>query len=109
MKGLDEGETVADISKRIKGLYAETNKSRSLTIARTETSSLISEATQKEYEDNGVEEKQWITAGDSLVRQEHQDNEAQRAIPIGNAFSNGENYPGENSVNCRCSLIPVIN
>jgi len=103
--GIESGDTLDQIAKSIKDVYKDLNGYRSLRIARTETGSLMSETSQKEYIMNGVQYKSWVTAG-SGVRPEHVSNAAQGKIPITDAFSNGERFPGDNSVNCRCSILP---
>jgi hypothetical protein len=46
---------------------------------------------------------EWVTVGDSRVRNSHQ---AQNGVivALGYAFPNGETYPGEHDMNCRCYL-----
>lgn len=53
--------------------------------------------------DCDFETKRWNTAGDRRVRPSHRAN-AGITIPIKDTFPNGENYPGEISINCRCNL-----
>lgn len=103
--GVDKGETIEQISQRIKDVYNFTS-SRSRIIARTETSRIMNAATLATYKVKGVKKKEWLDAGDSDVRQSHKDNASQGAIPVEEAFSSGELFP--NSVNCRCSLAPTI-
>ena len=68
----------------------------------------MGKATLMEYQENGVPKVEWLTAGDADVREEHALNAAQGPIPVGTAFANGEHYPGESSVHCRCALAPVV-
>ena len=106
-KGVDAGETLVDISTRIKKVYKFADK-RAMTIARTESSSLMSETSLSVYRTGGVQYKEWLTAGDGEVRPDHAGNQAQGPIQLNRPFQNGEMYPGENSINCRCSISPVI-
>ena len=93
--------------RRIKDVYNKVG-SRVTTIARTEASHAINLATWTEYKESGVVPfKKWITAKDERVRRSHSGNQSQGAIPINSAFQNGEVYPSQASVNCRCRLIPI--
>lgn len=104
-QGLSNGETIDQIGERIKRKYNMAN-TRSRLIAQTETASAISHASMVEYKQCGVRYKRWFSAGDDRVREEHQANEAQGAIPIDASFSSGESYPG--APGCRCSISPVV-
>ena len=107
-EAVQAGETIDQIADRVKSIYKDINESKALTIARTETSSMMSESSLTVYQSEGVPAKQWLTARDGKVRDEHRLNEAKGAIPINDPFPNGERYPGENSVNCRCAIAPVV-
>ena len=104
----NQGETLAELTKRIKNVYNFAGK-RARTIARTETNSMISETTMAEYDKEGVSRKQWI-GGD---RETHaaQDGDI---VDIDETFANGLSYPGDPSggpgevINCRCAISPVI-
>jgi len=102
--GINAGETIENITQRIKGVY-NTTSNRARLIARTETSSLLSEASLEEYKHNGVQRKQWASADDERVRDECRNADAQGPIPINQTFSNGLEFPS--AVNCRCCIIPV--
>jgi len=104
-KGVNEGETLTDIAKRIRTIY-DFNTSRSKLIARTETTNLINNATNEEYKANGVAMKAWLTAEDSEVRETCRTAAAQGPILVDNTFANGLQYPSE--YNCRCAISPVI-
>jgi len=106
-EGTVAGESVAQLAKRINQVY-KFGESRAKTIARTETASMMSQTTLSTYQQEGVPKKDWISSRDAKTRVEHLDNDNQGAIPVGKAFSNGEQYPGENSINCRCALAPVV-
>jgi HK97 family phage portal protein len=106
-EAINNGETVAEIADRIKKIYNFSN-SRAITIARTETSAVISESTMEEYKSNGVNQHIWLTANDENVREEHMENQNAGPIPVGDTFPSGERYPGEHSINCRCVLLAYI-
>jgi len=104
--GANEGETIDQMAKRVRGVYNMAEK-RSLIIARTETSTLISETTFDVYKSKGVRKKNWISTKDNKTRQTHTQNDNDGEIPMGKTFSGtGELFPGE--VNCRCCISPVI-
>ena len=106
--GIDAGETLSDISTRIKKIYKFADK-RAMTIARTESSALMSETSLKVYQTNGITKKEWLTANDGGVRPEHEGNASQGPIDVNQPFQNGEMFPGDNSINCRCSISPYVN
>ena len=106
-EGVEAGESLNDISKRIKQVYKFADK-RAMTIARTESSSLMSETSLNVYKNNGVLYKEWLTAGDDEVRPEHEANMNQGPVKVSVAFQNGEMFPGDQSVNCRCTISPVV-
>lgn len=106
LDGVNGGETIADISARIRGVYNFTN-SRSVIIARTETATCINEATLEEFKQNQISMKEWVTSNDGRVRSECARAQAQGPIPTDTNFVNGRATPG--AISCRCCLSPVIN
>lgn len=106
---MGNGAGVDVIARRIRGYFDDMSVSRAKTIARTETGRLVSQATNEAYNQSEfVTGKVWLTAGDNDVRDEHRDNAASDPVATGGAFPNGEHYPGESSINCRCALAPAI-
>lgn len=94
--------------------YAHTNPVAS---ARTETNALCSLAQLDAYSQLGYEGKQWLTMGDSKVRQTHRDaagqiRELSEPFTVGNSLMM---FPQDSSlgadaseiVNCRCTMRPV--
>lgn len=55
-ESLDEGVSIPQLSERLEGLYEETYRGRSTTIARTESQVAYNSATVKNYEGMGVTE-----------------------------------------------------
>lgn len=87
-------------------------RDRSITIARTEITSVSNDLIQNQFENDGYTEKEWLTAEDSNVRALHVAMDGQ-SVPINERFTNGLLYPGDPSgndasqvVNCRCTLLP---
>ncbi len=116
-EAVDEGWTTGKLAKELrKQINADmsvriTNVS---TIARTETSAITNYAREEMFEDSGIEETEWVSAGDELVRTEPHNHAIDGEIrKMGDAFSNGLRYPhdpeGEasNVINCRCTTLPV--
>ena len=79
-------------------------KHRTETIVRTEKHRATSYGTHKSALFSGFTKKSWHTAGDKRVRDPHRSNASQGEIPIDDAFQNGEEYPSQNTINCRCRL-----
>jgi uncharacterized protein with gpF-like domain len=62
---------------------------------------------------NGVEEKEWLSARDTHVRDSHISIDGE-IVKMIDRFSNGLRYPGDPEgpageiINCRCIELPVI-
>ena len=110
--GINAGETIDQIANRVKSVY-KFQSSRARVIARTETLKIIEGTTDKRYRDSGVEMKAWLSTGGGHSREEHSANADQGPIPYDQVFQNGQMTPADGSasqiINCRCTLIPVIN
>jgi SPP1 gp7 family putative phage head morphogenesis protein len=79
---------------------------RSEAIARTEIISANNQGALASYRETGVANgKSWLTAGDDLVEEDCEANEAQGAIPLDEDFDSSDDAPPAH-VNCRCTLIP---
>jgi len=111
-EGTEAGETVAQIGDRIRDIYNMAS-SRSLMIARTETVGAVNGGSQLYYDSEGVQKKEWLTARDEHVRDAHKVLDGQ-VVATKSSFSNGLDYPGDQKgdagevINCRCTLLPVI-
>lgn len=85
--------------------------------ARTETNALCSLAQLDAYAQMGYTQKQWITMGDSKVRQSHRDAAGQirlleEPFLVGNSYmmfpqDSSLGAGAEEIVNCRCSMRPI--
>lgn len=103
-----DGKGVAEIARRLRDYFDDMSVARAKTIARTEVGRLVSQATNDAYDQSAVVTgKEWLTAGDSKVRDEHVINNGV-IVSTNGAFPNGEHYPGESSVNCRCAIAPAV-
>lgn len=117
--GLAAGESIADIGKRIDNIYSFSEDFRSKRIAQTEIIGATNEGQLKAYAEAGVEQTEWLTAGDERVRDSHAIMDGQE-VEMHQAFTSGLGskllYPGdrthgappEDVINCRCTIIPVI-
>jgi hypothetical protein len=92
----------ATYNARLERMYEKLLKDRRETIAQNEQRKATAGANYEEANARGAKEHCWMTAGDGRVREEHAANEAQGWIPIGQAFQDGEMFPGE--PNCRCTI-----
>jgi len=113
-EGIDKGEGVGELAKRIDDVYSERIGYGSERIARTEVISASNEATLEAYrESDVVEKKEWLATMDDRVRDTHAMMNGEVAEKDEN-FSNGLMFPGdpkgdpEETINCRCTLLPVI-
>jgi HK97 family phage portal protein len=108
-------ESVASIASRIRDTYSTLSGLQATMIARTETARAYNEGRMEAFEQQGVEEIEWLSARDEGVRQglfNHRiDGQIRRR---GTQFSNGLEYPNDplgepgNTINCRCVVLPVI-
>lgn len=107
-QGMKDGAGVAEIGRGIRQYFDDMSVARAKTIARTETGRLVSDATNEAYNQSAVVTgKEWLTAGDSKVRDEHMAN-AGVVVDKNGTFPSGEQYPGQHSINCRCALAPTV-
>lgn len=110
-------EQVAAVRAAIDEVFAG-RKNDALTIARTETTRAYNFATREAWtQSEVVEAQEWLTAGDSAVRETHAEVDGD-IVPLGGSFRVGGDeleYPGdpsgsaEETINCRCTLLPVVN
>ena len=105
-QALDEGLSAADVADLI-AESAGFSDYRSEMIARTEILRANNQGNLRGYKDAGVEKKEWLTAGDDLVSEECDENEAAGPIGLDEAFPSGDDAPPLHP-NCRCSIAPVI-
>jgi len=105
--GINEGETIKQLSSRVRNVYDEARGPRSLKIARTEVNTATNFGHMESMRQASIQKKEWVTAADERVRQTHSMNEGDGCISLERAFSGtGESYPGE--INCRCTVIPCL-
>ena len=106
--GMENGEGRDVIARSIKKLFSDMSTTRAKTIAQTEGTVVSNIGLQESFKQSPVVVgKKWLSAGDDKVRPEHAENDNEIVDKDG-AFSNGEHYPGEHSINCRCVIAPTI-
>ncbi|MBC8487050.1 MAG: minor capsid protein [Bacteroidetes bacterium] len=120
-EGIREGENIENLRKRIQTVFDGTVRGqawRSRMIARTEVIGSFNYANLAAYDQSQVvQEKQWLTALDERVRPAHRSANGQ-IKKITEPFKvDGESlmFPGDgangsarNVINCRCTIIPVL-
>lgn len=114
LAGMKDGKGVAEIGRMLRGYFDDMSVARAKTIARTETGRLMSMATNEAYNQSElVTGKEWLTAEDDLVRDkvgtvnDHAVNH-NVIVDTRGTFPNGEEYPGQLTINCRCALAPAV-
>jgi HK97 family phage portal protein len=112
-EGLEKGESIPLLTKRVESVYDGAKGYRAERIARTETHNTVQTGSHLTFIEAGVKKEQWITTMDNATRDWHADMNNEVAL-IGEPFSNGMLYPGdptagpEDLCNCRCVTAPVI-
>lgn len=110
------GDTTDQLADRVRAVFNDASRERSLTVAQTETSAAYGTARQKAMNDAGIERKRWLTSGNSNVRPAHAAANGQ-VVPVDEAFEVGGEelmHPGDpngsagNVINCHCIAIPEI-
>jgi HK97 family phage portal protein len=113
-EGIQAGEGIAELTKRVKDVYQEFSDYRAESIARTESTAVNNEGFLEAYSQSKVvNANEWIATKDSRVRHSHASIDGE-IVEVGKTFSNGLRYPGDangdasETVNCRCVLSPSI-
>jgi len=124
-EGIESGEGIPSLAKRVSAVYDEAKGTRALAIARTESMRTVNYGTLQGYrQSHVVERKEWIAVPDSRVRDGHIDldrrtrndpipHEANFVLKAGNNVGAMAECPGmfgiaEEDIFCRCSIAAVI-
>ena len=110
------GESIDKIADRVQGVFSYSERYRSVRIARTEVIGAANEGQLMAYVQEGVENKEWITARDERVRESHQIDGQVVGVTENFTLADGERLqmPGDrhasvgNIVNCRCAVAPIV-
>lgn len=116
-EGVQANESLNDLIGRVRSVFAS-RQNMAATIARTEVLPGFNLATQEAWLESGVvEQNEWLSARDGAVREAHADMDGEKR-PLGEPFDFGDgrplDYPGDpsglagNTINCRCTLLPVV-
>ena len=122
--GIGEGESIAEIKRKIKNVFTEATSVRAERIARTEIIKAGNRGTLEAYNQSGVVAgKEWFTALDERVCQWCQPMHGKTKAIDGNFFNQGETFTGKDGgqlpirlddipapplhPNCRCVLVPI--
>ena len=102
--GVSRGDAPAKIAQAIRSLVDDPKWA--YRVALTETTRAVSSATLARYHRNGVDAKEWMTAGDQHVCVPCNVNEDTGAIPLESVFPDGNDAPPSHPL-CRCSIAPA--
>ena len=112
-EGIDNNESTNQIKDRLKKYFGKATN-RANTIARTEITAQLNAGTIMQYEDIGVEKKEWLTNIDGFERDEHAEANHQVVDLKDSFFVGGEHMEApamgikpRNNINCRCFVLPV--
>ena len=114
-EGMEAGESVPQISRRIGELYGRNVSARSMVIARTEVIGASNAASYMGAKSTGLKlNKQWLATRDSRTRETHAEADGQEVGMDEPFVIGGERlmWPGDTSlgasgaqtVNCRCTI-----
>ena len=118
--GLQAGESINQIQNRLQQAAAF-SPTRALRVARTEATKALNQGSNLAYNAAEVQHsvtiyKRWVSSRDSSVRETHRQMDGQ-TVPQGSTFISpaGEHASGPGKfasaaevVNCRCTMIPVV-
>jgi len=114
--GIEAGEGVPDLSKRVEAVMGTRIRSSAETIARTEVIGAYNGGGVIAAKDAGASYKKWMTALDERVRHSHAAMHGQMVgidadfrLAGGSGPAPGQIGAAEEDINCRCSLrYPVV-
>ncbi len=103
-EGIDNSETIDQISERIHTVFEEAKTSRTIMIARTEVSASSNFGATEAYQQAGVEKQEWAVVDPEDADCLENDGAIRK---IGDAFPDGDIAPPVHP-NCVCTLLPVF-
>jgi HK97 family phage portal protein len=115
-EGIEKGESVDELAARVERVMDSRIRSSAETIARTEVLGAASGGTLQAWRQSGVVVgKRWVATLDSRARDDHRDAHGQAVkldadFKVGNSRgpAPGQMDSAEGSVNCRCTMIAVL-
>lgn len=113
--GTVKGETMAELSERVRRAFAGIEKGRAMTIARTETTVAYETARQMAFRQAGIKWKKWLTSGLGNERMTHlaanqQIVSIEARFTVGGylmAFPGDSAGPAKEVINCNCVSVAV--
>lgn len=108
---IERGGSLRDAVQGIKDVF-RASLSRARTIARTETQIAMAASRFAQYEEEGVDEHVWVTAGDEFVRDSHKALDGEIRY-VGDEFLPNLTRPGDPNaepseiINCRCQAVAM--
>lgn len=114
VQGLEQGETISQVSDRIRSVYDFADETRAERIARTEIIGASNSGSYEGMKRTGVLKKEWLSSRDERVRETHQQLDGQVVginedfvSPSGAtlAFPGDPSGPPEEVIQCRCAPI----
>jgi len=113
--GLKNGESIAQLSERIRNAFDQINQGRAETIAQNETAAAYSFASQKAALAAGVKYKKWLHGVSKVPRADHLGIDGlvvpiEQAYPVGAPplmYPHDENGSPEDVINCSCISVPA--
>jgi len=113
--GYTAGESIPELSKRVRSLFDDMKKYRATRIAQTEIIATSNQAALSTYQDYGVTRKEWLSAYDERTRDTHVAANGQ-VVAMGDDFKVGGGSgpaPGQiglasEDISCRCTILPVV-
>lgn len=114
--GIDAGEGIDALAERVDAVMGDRIKSSKEAIARTESTRASTNGTLASWQQSGVVTgKRWLAAIDARTRETHRAAHGQEVAIDANFTVGGATGPGpgsmssaKESVNCRCSMEPVL-
>lgn len=112
----DGNKTHSELVKGIKELYGEYGYARAEMIARTEMAGAVNAGANEGYRQGGIEKKEWLASIDERTRDAHATADGQvvsteQSFIVGGEMLAAPGDPGgspENTINCRCTVLPVV-
>jgi SPP1 gp7 family putative phage head morphogenesis protein len=115
-EGIDTGDTMDELTDRVKDAFKQADSGQARVIAQTETASAFGVARQASQEQAGITHKEWVSAQDGRVRDTHDAADGQ-IVAIDEPFIvNGvemmhplaDGAPASEVINCRCISVGSI-
>ena len=112
--GMQNQETISQLRDRVSHTF-DVSLGRSRVIARTEVGAAYNGGRFEAMKQAGIERHEWLASHDDDVRESHADEDNSPPVKIGDPFPvTGLRYPQEPGgppeevINCRCSIVPVL-